>query len=111
MYPVNRLLNWGGATSLALGGLLSLVALFKSKEARQLEAAVSLQSLAGNLWTGVVDHYMPLSTACCNSLPLPCMCSTEAAPQCGALARGGQWASMDQQAYQGEAHAPKPASR
>ncbi|GAB4820168.1 hypothetical protein N2152v2_007214 [Parachlorella kessleri] len=46
MYPVDRLLNWGGATSLALGGLLSLVALFKSKEARQLEAAYSVPSLA-----------------------------------------------------------------
>ena len=40
-------LNWGGVASLALGGLLALVGAFKGKEARQLEAAREVQSLAG----------------------------------------------------------------
>ena len=47
MHLVTRLLNWGGAASVALGGVLALVGLWKGKEARALEAAVPVQSLAG----------------------------------------------------------------
>lgn len=42
-------LNWAGGVSCSIGGLLALVSWAKGKEARQLGAATSVDSLAGGL--------------------------------------------------------------
>ena len=44
---IDRVLTFGGLTSCAMGGLFAIIALFKGREARQLQGVKHVETLTG----------------------------------------------------------------